>query len=187
MGAENKKRGRWAHLDDFHRTASGEYIYVGPLYVCREGDAAWRRSRRILGLLAAVMAAAVVAGGSVRAPGTGHCAYVLLPYVLSLLSVMSLLWGFIRLAGGKTPLRGYVYDATVPQFPLRTALALLGGAAAIVGELVYVLRSGTGGMIAGMVLFFAAEVIVAAGAILWRRQMGKIHWDRQEDENLSAT
>ena len=34
MAEEKKRRGRRAHLNDFYRDVSGNYIYTGTCYVC---------------------------------------------------------------------------------------------------------------------------------------------------------
>ena len=127
------KKKRWSYVNDFRRTASGEYIYIGPTY-CFQGESHIRKQGILRwGILAVGMAVCAVLGGFILAPGTANCAYVLIPYVLAFISACSVLWGFVRLAAGKDPLRSYVYEATVKQFPLRTILTAVGAAGALVG------------------------------------------------------
>ena len=76
------RRGRRAYLDDFRQTVTGEYIYIGATYAF-QGTAECRKKGLLRwGLLAVGMAAVAVVGGCISAPGTTHCAYILLPYVL---------------------------------------------------------------------------------------------------------
>lgn len=180
------RRGRRAYLDDFRRTVTGEYIYIGDTYVF-QGQAQCRRKGLLRwGLLAAGMAAAAVVGGCVHAPGTANCAYIMLPYVVALLAAWSVLWGFARLAKGGDPLRSYVYDATIRQFRLRTILTAVGAAGAIVGELCYVILHGTMGMVPGMLIFLAAEAAVLVLALLWRPLGRDMAWRFQESTNRQA-
>ena len=178
------KKNRWSYLDDFRRTASGEYIYIGPTYCFQGEDHVRRQGVRRWGILAVGMTVCASLGGFILAPGTANCAYILIPYVLAFLSACSVLWGFVRLAAGKEPLRGYVYDATVKQFPLRTILTAAGAAAALVGEVVYVALNGTEGRTVGMVLFLVSEAATLVLALLWRPFGREMKWsfkDRAEN------
>lgn len=181
MTMEEKKRRagkkRWSYIDDFRRTADGEYIYIGPTY-CFQGEAGvLKQGVRRWGILAVGMVVCTAFGGFILAPGTANCAYILIPYVLAFLSACSVLWGFVRLAAGKDPLRSYVYEATVKQFPLRTILTAAGAAAALVGEVVYVALNGTEGRTVGMVLFLVSEAAALALALLWRPFGREMKWN----------
>lgn len=179
-GKKYGRRGRRAYLDDFRQTVTGEYIYIGATYAF-QGTAECRKKGLLRwGLLAVGMAAVAVVGGCISAPGTTHCAYILLPYVLALLSAWSVLWGFARLAKGGDPLRSYVYDATVRQFRLRTILTAVGSAGAVVGELCYVIIYGTMGMLPGMLIFLATQLAVLVMALLWRPLGRDMVWNLQD-------
>lgn len=174
------KRKRWSYVNDFRRTASGEYIYIGPTY-CFQGESHIRKQGILRwGILAVGMAVCAVLGGFILAPGTANCAYVLIPYVLAFISACSVLWGFVRLAAGKDPLRSYVYEATVKQFPLRTILTAVGAAGALVGEVVYVALNGTQGLAVGMVIFLVSEAAVLIMALLWRPLGRNMKWEYKE-------
>lgn len=175
-----RKKKRWGYLNDFQRTASGEYIYVGPTYHF-QGEASVRR-RGILrwGILAVGMTVCTVLGGFILAPGTANCGYILIPYVLAFFAACSVLWGFVRLAAGKDPLRGYVYEETVKQFPLRTILTAVGAAGSLVGEVYYVAVNGHEGLVAGMVIFLASEAAALAMALLWRPLGREMQWTYHE-------
>ena len=174
------KKNRWSYLDDFRRTASGEYIYIGPTYCFQGEDHVRRQGVRRWGILAVGMTVCTSLGGFILAPGTANCAYILIPYVLAFLSACSVLWGFVRLAAGKDPLRSYVYEATVKQFPLRTILTAVGAAAALVGEVVYVALNGTEGRTVGMVLFLVSEAATLVLALLWRPLGRDMKWEYRE-------
>ena len=63
MAEEKKRRGRRAHLNDFYRDVSGNYIYTGTCYVCTAAPQERTALLRRLWLLAAVMVVSVVTGG----------------------------------------------------------------------------------------------------------------------------
>lgn len=122
------------------------------------------------------MFAASLAAACVTAPGTANCAYILLPYLGSLLSAVSLLWGSLKLCWGDIPLRQYTYDVTIKQFPLRTALAAVFSALTMAAQCVYAALNGVGGMGVGMALFLLCQACVLAGALLFRRLVRASVW-----------
>ena len=139
MAESKKRRGRRDHLNDFYRDVSGNYVYTGTCYVCRAADGERAALLRRLWLLTAVMAAAVVAGGCISAPGMSRCFYVLLPYAAEMGLTGSVVWAMTRWQAREYPMREYVYKATVRALPGRClAEAVLAGAG-IIAETVYLL------------------------------------------------
>ena len=182
MSNQTEKRpgGRRAYLNDFHQTLSGEFVYEGALYTF-EGTPRQRRMLYLrLAALGLVMSAAGVVCGCIYAPGTLNCFYILIPYIISLMASVSLLWGLARLAWAGSPLRAYIYQATMDQFPVRTTLAAITSGAAIVGEVVYVCLHGAGELAAGMAVFLLCQGLVLAGALLWRRLTENSCWVKSE-------
>ena len=119
MAGEKKRQGRRAHLNDFYRDVAGNYVYTGTCYVCRAADGERAALLRRLWLLTAVMAAAVVAGGCISAPGMSRCFYVLLPYAAEVGLTGSVVWAMTRWQAREYPMREYVYKATVRALPGR--------------------------------------------------------------------
>lgn len=172
---------RRAYLDDFRRTVSGEYIYIGKTYAFSGTKKERKRGLILWGLQAVVMAAMAMVGGCIYAPGLSYCAYILIPYVAGLLAAWSVLWGFVRLAWGGDPLREYVYSATVKQFRLRTVLAAVCSAAAIAAEILYVALHGVMDMLPGMVIFLVSQMVVLILALLWQPLGRNMAWELQEN------
>lgn len=117
MAEEKKRRGRRDHLNDFYRDVSGNYVYTGTCYVCRAAEKERTALLRRVWLLTAVMAAAVVAGGFISAPGMDRCFYVLLPYAAEVGLTGSVVWATVRWQAREYPMREYVYRATVQALP----------------------------------------------------------------------
>lgn len=79
MAGEKKRQGRRAHLNDFYRDVAETTSTPAPAMSAVPPDGERAALLRRLWLLTAVMAAAVVAGGCISAPGMSRCFYVLLP------------------------------------------------------------------------------------------------------------
>lgn len=183
---KRKRRGRRAYLNDFQSTVNGEYIYAGRVYAFDGTTKDWRRFIGTLMGLGALLAAAAVTAGSIPAPGTMDCFYVLGPYIASLFSAGSLLWGLCRMAAGGERLREYIYNKTVPQFTPRAMATAICAGCALLGELVFVLLNGAAGLVPGMVLFLLCEAVLLAGSLLWRRLVERQSWvpsGRDEDSD----
>ena len=176
MAGEKKRRGRRAYLEDFQKTASGEYVYTGKMHHFQEETLTRKQALTRLWALAAVMAAGAVAAGCLPAAGTFNTAYVILPYAGSLLSAGSVVWLMCRLTAGGNPLPDYVHAATVRQFALRGTLTLAFSAATVAGELIHLALNGAGERLWATVGFLACELLTAAGAVLWRIATKKLHW-----------
>lgn len=175
-----EKKNRKAYLNDFHQSLSGEYIYRGVTYTF-EGS---RKERfhlyyKLLAL-GLMIAAAGLVSGCITAPGTLNCFYVLVPYMSSFIASFSLLWGLCRLWAGGSPLREYIYQATLDQFQIRGILTAIGAGCAIVGEVVYVLRNGNQGLVSGMILFLVCQALVLTGSILWIHTTENSSWIKNE-------
>ena len=164
MAGEKKRQGRRAHLNDFYRDVAGNYVYTGTCYVCRAADGERAALLRRLWLLTAVMAAAVVAGGCISAPGMSRCFYVLLPYAAEMGLTGSVVWAMTRWQAREYPMREYVYKATVRALPGRClAEAVLAGAG-IIAETVYLILSGSGGPAAEGRIPCGSAVCAVSGA-----------------------
>ncbi len=178
--AEKKKRsGRRGYLDDFHVSAAGEYVYDGEYYTYLNKGKTRTRAIAELWAFTLICAGASVAGGCISANGAGNCIYVLLPYVLEVAFAGSLVWGLIRLTMGGEPMRGYVYEATVPKLPRRAAACAIAAALGFLGEGVYLLIHGFGGKTAGSVAYLALKLVCAGLALLLRRFLRGMEWNKK--------
>ena len=176
MAGEKKRQGRRAHLNDFYRDVAGNYVYTGTCYVCRAADGERAALLRRLWLLTAVMAAAVVAGGCISAPGMSRCFYVLLPYMIALVAAISCLWTIGELTGGGDPLRQYVHDATVLKLPGRAMVSAVAALACISGEIVSCALNGADGEIGALIAFFLLLAVGAGAMVLLRRRICGAVW-----------
>lgn len=178
--AEKKYKGRKAYLNDFRKNEKGDYEYQGILYAWEGEKKELQRSLLILWILCIFMLAALAAAGCVEAPGPANCFYVVLPYAVSFVFGISSAWGLCRLTRGGNPLRAYIYQASVEAIPVRTLCTMIGAAAAILGELVFLLLNGTAKKLPEILLFIVLEVLSFVLAGLFRKHILQMQWKKQK-------
>ena len=179
--AERKKRaGRRAYLDDFHRSASGEYVYDGEYYTYLNKGKTRARALTELWSLAAACAAASVVSGCLSANGAGNCIYVLLPYVLEVAFAGSFIWALAQLTTGGEPLPEYIRDATIPKMPGRAAVCAAAAGLGALGEGIYLLLHGFGGKTAASTAYLALKLVCAGLALLLRRRIKSLEWQKKQ-------
>lgn len=185
MTEEKKRQGRRDHLNDFYRDVSGNYVYTGVCYEHTGGVRANTALLRRLWLMTAVMAAAVVTGGCISAPGVGRCFYVLLPYAAQIGVTGSIVWAVARWQTREYPLRAYVYRATVQALPGRClAQAVLAGVG-LAAETLYLLLSGSDGRGAAAI-YLLLQACVLVLALLARRAVLASDWQMEKHGGLTT-
>ena len=177
-GEENKKKKRRAYLDDFRQTTTGAYEYKGIHYVWDGGEAEWKHQMRMNWVYAVFMAAAVIGAGCLPVPSMINCVYVILPFTVCFICAVSVIWGLCRLSSGGKSLRSYVYDATVEQIPLRSIGTMIGAAATMAGEVVYLVKNGFEGKTVSAVFFLLTLVCAFFLAKILRANIQKMVWKR---------
>lgn len=166
--AEQKRRRR-SYLEDFHETASGEYVYTGRIHPF-EGTASERvRALAALWGCTALSLAALVAGGCLPAAGMDGCPYVLLPYAAALLAEVSVVWLMGRLTAGGESLRDYVYKSTVGKARVRGTIAAAFCGLTLAGEGLYLALNGAGERRAGSAALCLLLMLALGMQVLWLR------------------
>lgn len=174
--AEHRKKERRTYLNDFQADDSGTYSYQGAYYV-RQGDrkTLLREAAELWGGCA-ILAGATIINGCIPAPGMGNCFYVLLPYMVQLLAAVSAALAVCRMRAGRSPLREYVYQASVQKLPFRSGLAAVCAGITVAGEGIYVVIHGTDGKTGSAVLFFLMEIAAVMAAVTVYRCIRKMKW-----------
>lgn len=169
---------RRSYLDQFHKSASGEYIYAGDHYAYSTTRKSRKRALAELWLFCGGAAAATLAGGCTPAPGISRCGYVILPYMASLIAAFSLIWTMGQLAAGGDPLRAYVYEVTVKKLPHRAMITAVLSGLTIVGEGIYLVLNGAAGRTGFAALFLLLEAAAAVLAVLSKVSVSKLSWTK---------
>lgn len=180
MAEDGKKRkGRRAYLEDFQKTASGEYVYTGSHYAYVEQGMTFRRSMAVRWLLGGGTAALALLGGCIPVPGMTGGFFVLMPYIAAVLSAVSVLWAVARLAYWGSPLREYVYQKTVAALPGRCVLVAVFAALTLAGEAAYLPLKGTDGVATAFIVLFFVSQAGALGCALGLRRFERLQkWSK---------
>lgn len=177
MAEGKERRGRRDHLNDFYRDVSGNYVYTGTCYVCRAAEKERTALLRRVWLLTAVMAAAVVAGGFISAPGMDRCFYVLLPYAAEVGLTGSVVWATVRWQAREYPMREYVYRATVQALPGRCLGEAIAAGVGLAAEAAYLLLSGSGGRGVLAAVYLALKAVTLVAALFARQLVRRSAWE----------
>lgn len=180
--SEQKKKKRKAYLDSFQKDCTGNYIYKGGHYLLKMEGGELHREMILLWALHLAMMAVLVASGCVDGPGTGRCFYVLMPCVIAMISGGSVCWAFGRMTAGRGRLRVYIYEATARQIPGRAVFTAVCAGAAILGELVYLVRNGSDGKVGGCAVFLVLEGTAAALALIIKKRISLLKWEKKDGE-----
>lgn len=165
-------------LGDFGPDEDGRLTYLGD-HVRLVGEPG--RARLLGTLWGAVAAAAVatVAPGIANPAGLSGCPYVVLPYMLQVVALVSVAWALGRLSvalrGGER-VRAYVRDETVGSLPGRSLLAAALALVCAVGEVVYLTLSATAPGPAEVALL-ACEAVVVCALVVVHRTAKASEWE----------
>ena len=180
---EKKKHhyGRREYLEDFQRTASGEYVYMGATYVFDGTPERRRRGLTLMWIPGTVMAVLAVIPGFLDPSKMPADVLTLLPYVLMLLCTASALWALGRLCLNRDPLHAYIYSGTVDALPRRMLFTAILAGASLICMVIDAVLHGTLGT-AAVLLICVSYLLVAACALAIRRLILGMHWDEQSRE-----
>lgn len=163
---KTEKKKRRAYLSDFTRDSSGKYRYEGDVYVLDERSRLTRKGfilRIALSLAASV--GAVAGEGLVPAPGMDNSPIVLIPFALSLVALLVLLWAEAGIIFAEYPLRKYKYDRHIRTMPIRSIVFAAAEGVLIICQTVHIAIYGTGGKVPAALFFYFFCVVGAVAAL----------------------
>lgn len=180
--AEKRKRKK-AYLDDFKKTASGEYSYEGALYYMEEAEEGRRKKLFLLWGLCIGIFLFLLLCGCIPAAGMDHSALVILPYTAEWIAAVLAGSAMYRITAGGNPLREYVYESSVKKLPSRLTAVEICTAVTIAGEIICLIRQGDSENMGYTVLFCflqAAVIMMARGK---KRLLFNIKWRSNKNES----
>ena len=166
---------RWGYLNDYQKTASGEYVYTGR--VCTLADS--KRYRTALTALSFGAACVAVASGCVNAAGLRNTFYVILPYIGEMTGVFFLCWNTVRLLAAGRQVKAHVRDALEKYLPPGALALIVFAAAGLIASPVFLILHGTEGKPLQCALYLAAKAADLALGVLARRQIKAMRWEEQ--------
>lgn len=141
--SDKKKRPQFAkrtYLNDFKRTASGEYIYSGASFVPVNTD--YKRITVVSLLIGIAVTVLTLLSGIIPAAGMKNSPFLLVPYVAEVGLSGSVIWAAVRLMAADRPVKEFIYRGTVLSIPRRCIAAVVACSLSIVGQTVFVLWQG---------------------------------------------
>lgn len=169
---------RREYLDEYKKDASGKYVYTGKTYTYTSGRLKSRRVfYAVLWLLFAVSFAALIVCGLFHVPGMLGCAYVLIPYTGAVVVSLTELWGMTSLSISGHPLTKHDYETTVQKLPRRAAVTMVCSALTVLGEIVYLIINGSGGVRPlNTVFFFILLAAAFCSCFIAAKLLSKATW-----------
>lgn len=175
---KKKSGGRREYLNDFRVNTNGEYVYMGKMYIYRQQKKSFKKAVCEIWAICIVAVAGLIVNGCIPAAGTGNCPYVILPYIASLLSFVSVCWALCRLTCAGENMREYIYNATVEKIPLRTGAAAVCAAVSFAGEIIYLALNGSDNNIIYSVLFLTFEMFSAVSSLIIKYLVSLQMWSK---------
>lgn len=172
------RKSRRDYLSDYQKNVSGEYMYVGARYKFSSLSGKTRKQwmHKMLLLNIAAMIASIIPG-CIRVPGMDYSAYVLLPYVVALLTTGYTLMAAIRLACAKDDVKAWEYDKSVKALPVCSKIIVVLAAIAVIGEIVYVAINGCGKFLFGTVVFLVCHLLLGVCGVLMSGHTKDAEWE----------
>ncbi len=179
--ADKKKSGH-SYLNDFQRNVAGDYIYAGDLYACGASREEIKQQKQFLGLLTFLLAAAVIAGGCINAPGLHNAFYLIIPLVFEIGATGSVTSAVLRFLSSEPPLREYIYKRSVEALPRRALFEAVFAGIGLLCETVYCIINKKFVLMAAVYLILKTASI--ALCFLIRKNAVKYSWTKTDNHNL---
>lgn len=165
---------RWSYLNDYKKTAGGEYVYTGSVYVLA-GDG--KRFCRLLAALSFSAAAAVVGSGCVNAAGLSNTFYVILPYVGEVAAAFALCWNAVRLLAAGKQVKAYVRTALEKYLPPAALAMTVFPAISLICSGLFMILNGTEGKPVQCAVYLAAKAAIFVLGFFTRRHVKTLAWE----------
>lgn len=178
---KTERKKRRVYLQDFEKGADGHFEYTGASYAYEDENPVSRKAfvARLAVSLFAIAACAALKG-SFKVPGMtgwgGTSPIVLIPYAISLVAMLLLLWAGVGLCMAGDPIREYKYERCVEPLRRRSVFFAAAEGLCAVGEIVYIILYGVGENLVGAILFFALCAIAGAAAVFAGREVSRAKW-----------
>lgn len=162
MGKQ-RKWGKNGYIHDFHRTADGGYKYEGKFMY--SDKTLLKRLYIKLSIIQTVMIIAAIIPGFATTAGLLNSFYVIIPYVLWVISALIMTYKTVCIFLGGSPMRSYVYERSVASYTPCAYISLAGAALTLLGLLVFILYGGTGDGATVCILCCIVQIVSSVTAV----------------------
>ena len=180
---QRKLRGKAAKAAYFVPTGNGNYTYIGPQYSLSldAGITAKKAGARRIIISICIVALSVVCG-LLPVPGMSNTFYVIIPYALTMIFGVVLLWKSSRITyWGSDSLREYVYNTTVTQLPVYATLCAVFACVSVAGEGLCLILEKANRNVLFAVIFILSHIVIFALSILLRRLEKPLEWVKSNE------
>ena len=167
---------RWSYLNDYQKTAGGDYVYTGRVYAVG-GDG--KRYRLTLAALCFGAAAVVIGSGCVNAAGLNNTFYVILPYIGEVTGAFALCYNAVRLLAAGQKVKAHVRTALEKYLPPSVWILIVSAAVSLVASPVFMILQGTEGKPLLCALYLVLKAIALVLGIFVRQHIKAITWEEQ--------
>lgn len=168
---------RWSYLNDYKKTAGGEYVYTGSVYHLAGNGA---RDRRLLAALSFLSAAVAVGSGCINAAGLSNTFYVILPYIGEIAAVFVLCWQTVKLLAAGQRVKTYVRDSLEKYLPPAALALIIFSAASLIASPVFLIQNGTEGKPFQCALYLVLKAVGLVLGLFARRHIRAISWEERQ-------
>lgn len=137
------KKKRNAYLDDYHKVASGEYIYEGKYLGFIDNKESFKRYRTTLYILTSIGILISLISGILPVPGAIDMWYIILPYSLEIILLGMGLYKEVRLFRNGLKIKEHIYEKTYGELKGIFSISLIGSALSLIGEIIYMILNGS--------------------------------------------
>lgn len=138
-GRKNKRK----YLDDFKINDIGKYEYSGKTYAFSGGKKSFEKALLNLWISAIVIFISAGTAGCFPVESMKNSPYVIIPYVLMLVSTALFIFSLGKVTFAAYPLREYIYKQVKGNLPSMIYLSLISSVLVILMQLLFIVLNGT--------------------------------------------
>ncbi|HHU84464.1 MAG TPA: hypothetical protein GXZ23_04760 [Clostridiales bacterium] len=167
MSKEKKKSGRKSYLSDFSLNAAGEYIYTGKYvdYKCAGGRKEYVKKNIPFYIVLVVF---LITAGCLPIAAMLNSWYVIIPYMLEVLSCAFLVYSFVKLISDGDRIREYVYKQTAPRIPKICLFNIVAAALCLIGLVIFSIINGIDSVLFFVLSLICKLVCISCSAVIMR-------------------
>lgn len=140
--AQLKYKNKKSYLTDFTLGEDGKYSYNGKTYVLADVEKSFKSIILKLWILSIIDFIVLIICGCIPNEASIKCAYVIIPYVLTLLCCTVLNWSLGKITFSEYPLRSYTYKIISSTMPISAVFIGIFSLLTVITEFIYIFING---------------------------------------------
>ena len=169
----------WDYINEYKRTADGQYVYTGNLYILHDAP----NVRKRMGLLWALAFVTVIGSGFINAGGMQNSFYVIIPYIFEAVCIFAMSWHVIRLICTKDDFKEYYYNKIVNGLPASSFILFVSAAIGFIASVVFDITHRFDGKMLLCILYLVSKLVSFALGVLIYRFYKTVEWEKRETQD----